>query len=132
LASASDFDGSEARITVNALLPGGQPDAGVVAGAGPVVVAAEPVAGVVVVPDAVGGAGVGVLGVGCAGVALELVGGESPGALCGGAAAACVGALVVLSALFVTAASATATPIPAISKTMPTTAAGRRQLGGRL
>src|SRR3954454_1652512 len=118
LSSAAAFVGIDAKTTVKALLPGGQP-LGAGAGAGVVAVS---VAGAGVVGEVVG-----------AGVACEVVGGVSAGALGGGAAAGWVAgaAAVVLRASLVTAASAIATPMPASRRTIPTIAAGSRQLGGR-
>src|SRR4051794_5966960 len=93
LSSAAAFVGIEASTTVNALLPGGQPEGAAAAAAG-----AGAGVGVDVVPLVVGaGVGVDVAGVaaGC-----EVVGGVSAGALAG---AGCVGAAaVVLFALSVT------------------------------
>jgi hypothetical protein len=76
-----------------------------------------------------------------AGVGVELVAADAAGAGCAAAggwsagaapATGCVGAFaVVLPASLVTCASANATAAPASSRTMPTIAAGSRQLGGR-
>src|SRR4051812_24416807 len=98
LSCAADLLGIEARITVKALLPGGQPltGAGVVVVAGVDDDAADPPVSVPVAPAAGAGAGVVLEAVG-AGVAVEAVGALSAGALCGGAVAAGAAA-VVLSA----------------------------------
>src|SRR3954464_8863352 len=104
-------------MTVNALLPGGQPvDAVPALGAGVAVVSDDVAAGVVVVLDEVpvlveAGAGGGGGG-GGAGVGVDAVpAGVSPAGAGADVVADGVGAAaVVLSALFVTAASAIATP----------------------
>src|SRR3954451_8757780 len=91
LSSAAAFVGIDARITVNALFPGGQPDgagAGVVVAGGAGVAAGVAAAGAGVVVEAVG-----------AGVGAGVVAGVSAGAAWGAGAAGWVGvAAVVLPA----------------------------------
>src|SRR3954468_1832588 len=125
--SAAGFDGSEASTTVKASLPAGQPTAlvGGVVGAG-VVSAGATSEGVALVGAEDVGAGDGVEAVGVC---------ESPGAACAPPApvwaVVWTGACAVLPASSVTRARANATAAPASSTTIPTIAAGSRQLGGR-
>src|SRR5437868_4254955 len=119
LSSAAVLDGIEATITVYALLPGGQP---VMAGGGVavVVVGAAPAGAPPVAPAGP----VAPVGAGVAPV-VGVSDGAAPATVCVGDWA------LVLPASFEAFASANATPAPASSTTIPTIAAGRRQLGGR-